>query len=266
MRTGGADRRREWQRPWWQGLLCGLMLWLVGAAQADEPVRVAVIIDDMGDHRALGERTVDLPGPITCSVLPHTPHARPLAEACYRAGKEVMLHVPMQAKNGADRGPGGVDIHMDQAAVEQAVADDLAAVPHVRGVNNHMGSLYTRHPGNMRWFLEALRAEGDYYFVDSRTTPRSVAGQVAQETGVPALDRHVFLDHDRDEDTIRYHFRRLVRLAERTGYGIAIGHPYPETLAVLEEVLPELAGAGIKLVPVSRLVELHGQEEENSHE
>lgn len=243
-------------------LLCGLGALLPAAVVADEPIRVAVVIDDLGDHLAHGQRTVDLPGPVTCSVLPHTPHARRLAEACHRSGKEVMLHLPMQAKNGADRGPGGVDIDMDRPAVEQAVRRDLDAVPHACGVNNHMGSLYTRHPGNLRWVMDSLRDQGDYYFVDSRTTPRSVAEQIAREAGVPATRRHVFLDHDRDPEVIRHHFRRLVRHARRHGYGLAIGHPYPETLAVLEEMLPELARAGIKLVPASRLVERHGLEEE----
>lgn len=151
---------------------------------------------------------------------------------------------------------------MDRTAVEAAVRKDLDAVPHARGVNNHMGSLYTRHPGNLRWVMDALR--GGRLLLRGQPDHGTQCGGTGGAGGRGARHPAACLpDHDRDPEMIRHHLERLVRHARRHGYGLAIGHPYPETLAVLEEVLPEWARAGIKLVPASRLVELYGQEEEN---
>src|SRR5690606_23829095 len=110
--------------------------------------------------------------------------------------------------------------------------DNLAAVPHVRGVNNHMGSLITRHPGHMTWLMQDLARDG-LFFVDSYTHPQSVALEMAREGGVPAARRDVFLDHVAEPEAIAHQFRRLLARARSDGHAIGIGHPYPATLAFL---------------------------------
>ncbi|HKJ75984.1 MAG TPA: divergent polysaccharide deacetylase family protein, partial [Gammaproteobacteria bacterium] len=117
-----------------------LLLWAAGAAAASPPA-VAIIIDDLGDRLDAGERALALPGPLTYSFLPHTPYSARLARRAHALGKEVMLHLPMEAVAGNRLGPGAVTLHMNQAQLLRTVRSDLAAVPHVRGINNHMGSL-----------------------------------------------------------------------------------------------------------------------------
>jgi hypothetical protein len=124
------------------------------------------------------------------------------------------------------------------------------------GVNNHMGSMLTQHPGLMAWIMDEMHAnEPDLFFVDSYTTPRSVALQVADEAGVPAVRRKVFLDDDLDPAAIRSEFARLIEVARRDGAALAIGHPHPQTLAVLREELPRLSDESIRLVRVSDLIQ-----------
>ncbi|WJW75552.1 divergent polysaccharide deacetylase family protein [Thiohalobacter sp. IOR34] len=242
------------------------LLWLIPAAadvppwaqQGDAsglPPRIALIIDDLGGRRAAGERVIALPGPVACSFLPYATHTPMLARQAHRAGKEVMLHLPMQAVEPRPLDAGGLTLDMNRRLFLQTLNDDLARVPHLAGINNHMGSLLTRHPGHMRWLMEALRRQPGLFFVDSRTSRASVARRLAFEHGIPSLSRDVFLDAEPGGEAVRGQFRRLLQRARRQGFAVGIGHPYPDTLKALETLLPALAAEGVRLVPVSELVE-----------
>ncbi len=239
---------------------CAILALLMTAAVpagASQTARISIIIDDLGYQLAAGERVIGLPGPVACAILPGTPGARRLAEQAHEQGKEVLLHLPMQAVDaGAPMSPGSLTLDMTHTAFSRAVIDAVASVPFVTGVNNHQGSLVTRHPGHMRWLMETIREQGLDFFVDSFTTHRSVALKLASETGVAALKRDVFLDANPDPAQIRLEFERLKDIARREGHAIGIGHPYPATLALLEELLPDLERDGIVLVPVRELLPL----------
>lgn len=235
---------------------CLLAMLGTGASAAERP-RIAIIIDDLGYEPDAGRRAIALPGPVSCAILPLAPRSRALALAANANGKEVLLHLPMQA-NGDDGRGAPVDVTLDMSERSFAEKFDAAfdSVPHASGVNNHRGSLITRHPGHMRWLMDKIRERGvNVFFVDSYTTHLSVALDIAAEAGVRAVKRDVFLDADRTPAGIRREFERLKTLARRHGAAVAIGHPYEETLAFLEQALPELAVEGFELVPVGELVE-----------
>ena len=215
---------------------------------------VAIIIDDLGYRHLEGKRALALPGAVTLSILPHTPFGREFAEGAHAKGMEVMLHLPLQPEDSSeDPGPGGIWLESALSEVSGLLTEDLASVPYAVGVNNHMGSMLTRHPGHMTWLMEELDRR-KLFFVDSFTTPSSVALQMAHETGVPAVRRNVFLDANPDEDAVMEEFDRLLVLARERGYAVAIGHPYPSTMSVLERRLPELERNGFRLVPASQLI------------
>lgn len=216
---------------------------------------IAIIIDDLGNDYRAGLRTVALPGAVACAVMPHTPYGAALARAAHAAGKDVMLHLPMQAMEMQRiTGPGEISLENNEAQLKYIVATDLASIPHVRGVNNHMGSLITRHPGHMRWLMTELARYDELFFVDSYTSPASIAYDLALEHGLLAGRRDVFLDADRSPDGVARAFEQLLQKAARYGTAIGIGHPYPETLSHLEQVLPSLQDAGIRLLPVRELL------------
>jgi len=235
-------------------ILFTLLCFLLSGSAVALP-RIAIIIDDLGDRMVEGQRAIALPGPLAMAFLPHTPNARVLAAAAVADGKEVMLHLPLQAVTGNDLGPGAITLDTTEAQFRRVFRENLDSVPGVVGVNSHMGSLLTRHPGHMTWLMDALLEAGGLFFVDSYTTSESVALQMAGEAGVPALKRDVFLDTDPDPAAIRFQFERLVRLAKERGTAVGIGHPYPTTLEVLEELLQHLDEYGVELVPVRALLE-----------
>lgn len=220
---------------------------------ADAP-RIAIIIDDLGYQLAAGRRAIALPGPVSFAILPDAPRAAVLARAANAEGKEVLVHLPMQAADDRLYEPRGVTLDMSREQLRTTIDEAIEAVPYAIGFNNHRGSLITRHPGHMRWLMEELGLRNPLFFVDSFTTHHSVAMQVAAESGVRAIRRDVFLDDDPQPATIRAEFERLKSLARARGAAVAIGHPYEATLAFLETELPKLAAEGYELVPISALV------------
>ncbi len=226
------------------------------AASPAEPTRavISIIIDDLGNVRSEGLRALELRGDLTYAFLPHTPFAARLARLASVLGKEVMLHLPMEAADPRRLGPGGLTRTMGRDAVRRALFEGLASVPNARGVNNHMGSALTREPAHMGWLMDALSDRGQLYFVDSRTTSGSVAMRTASMTGVPTTERDVFLDNDREPDAVAAQLRTLYARARARGSALGIAHPYPETLAVLEHELARLSRRGVELVPVSSLI------------
>ena len=218
---------------------------------------IALIVDDMGYRHRDGQRVLALPYPLTYSFLPHAPSSRELAERAHLLGRDVLLHLPMEAQDHNHLlGPGALILGMTREQVIETLAADLASVPHVIGVSNHMGSLLTGEREPMQWVMAGLKQHGNLMFVDSRTTARTVAAGVASEEQVPFLSRDVFLDNEAGTDYIRSQFFRLIERAKRNGYALGVCHPRPDTLQLLNEVLPSLEQYGVRLVRLSDLLTL----------
>ena len=218
---------------------------------------MVLIIDDLGYHHGIGMDMIALPGKVNLAVLPHTPYSTKLARAGHLAGKEIMLHAPMSNSGGMPLGPGGLTPTLSEAAFTRTLEEDIDAIPHVRGINNHMGSELTTMPQQMAWVMETLLRR-ELYFVDSRTSPRTIAGKTADQFAVPYLSRSVFLDNEATKDAIGRQFRALVRRAEHKGLAVGIGHPYAATADYLKTALPGLRCRGIRLALVSEVLQESG--------
>ena len=220
---------------------------------------LVLIIDDLGHRRRTGLAMVKLPGKINLAILPHTPHAQELAEAGFAQGKEIMLHAPMSNAGGTPLGPGGLTPLLSREEFDQILVSSIDAVPHVRGINNHMGSELTTLPLQMGWVMQTLLRR-DLYFVDSRTNAETVAAKTARDYSVPHLSRSVFLDNEINAEAINTQFELLVQRAEKEGIAVGIGHPYPQTASVLDQALPGLECRGIELALVSEVLERGGRQ------
>ena len=218
------------------------------------PPVVAIIIDDIGYNRQQGLDVLALEGDLTFALIPYAPNALTFAKAASAKQREIMLHTPMSDITRKPVAKGGLTMAMDRETVLQTLNDSIDALPNVRGVNNHQGSLLTQKAEPMQWVMEILKAR-DLYFVDSRTTHKSVAYQTANRYRVPALRRDIFLDHERSLTFLEKQFSELMSIAKRQGYAVAIGHPYPETIQFLSKNLSRLEANGINLVPVSKILQ-----------
>lgn len=216
---------------------------------------IAIIIDDLGNRPGADNRVVALPGPVACAILPRTPAARRLARRANDAGKEVLLHQPLQsARSNGGLGPGAITLFSTNDELAQTLLSNIRSLPNIAGVNTHMGSLMTRQFGHMNWFMQTLKSRPELFFIDSYTTAASVALSTAREHGVPSARRDVFLDGTLSEAAIAEQFERLKRLARTRGAALAIGHPHSQTLAFLERELPLLAAEGFELVGVAEYI------------
>ncbi len=246
---------KRWLFGWLMALL-GIFSSAVCFAESEEAVqsaaKIALIIDDLGNHHSAGEDALALPGMVTYAFLPHTPYAWEQATKAHEINREVMLHLPMESHHGNRLGKGGLTLEMQKAEFISTLEDALASVPYVAGVNNHMGSLLTRDPTAMRWLMSSIRND-NLFFIDSRTTDKTVAGKVAEKNLIQSASRDIFLDNEEDREKIRKQFYKLIELAKITGQAIGICHPYAATVDVLAEELPKLELLGVELVPASEL-------------
>ena len=223
-------------------------------AQRGHGGRVALIIDDLGYDSVLARKFMDLKIPVSLSVLPCAPFTKRIAAEARKRGCSLMVHLPMEPKRypAVNPGPGTLYTTMDAKQILHQLSDDLAQVPGAKGVNNHMGSLFTEDREKMTIVLRALKQHG-LFFVDSRTTPDSVGYDLARKIGIPTAKRTVFLDNDLHPEAIESQVRRLLNMARHKGWAIGIGHPHKETLRLLKN---DLSGKqdGVEIVPIEELL------------
>lgn len=214
--------------------------------------QLVIIIDDIGNNYNQGNAIVELPGALTLAFLPHTPYAKKLANKAYTQQKEVILHAPMENSVEAPLGPGALTQSLSETELKHTLRKAIASIPHIQGINNHMGSALTQNTQAMQWVMETLQDE-QLYFIDSLTSPKSVAYQQAVSHNLPALRRHIFLDNDKSQVALTKQWSKALSIANKTGRAILIGHPYTESHAFLAKQLPTLASQGIELIPASQL-------------
>ncbi len=215
---------------------------------------VAIVIDDLGLLEAATESAIALHPAFTLAFLPYGEKAAELAQKAHQAGHEVLLHMPMEPDGPVDPGPGALITGLAPEEIRERISLALDRVPSAMGLNNHMGSRFTADAEAMAVVLDEINLRG-MMVLDSVTTPNSVVSELAKAIGVPSESRDVFLDNDRDPALIHQQLDELERIAQVTGQAIALGHPYRETIAVLEEWLPAARKRGIRLVPLSRLAQ-----------
>nr|CRH07355.1 conserved exported protein of unknown function [Candidatus Magnetococcus massalia] len=218
-------------------------------------VRIAMVIDDLGYNGPIGRAIVKLPADITLAVLPGGPYSRQLVNIGHRMGRELILHQPMEPKGfpRVDPGPGALLQGMSSKQVQRILNHNLDQFPEVVGVNNHMGSSVTENRGVMNAVMKVL-VKRELYFIDSRTSAKSVAYRAASRYGVPRAKRSVFIDNRRTVSAVLKRLDELVAYAKRNGYGIGIGHPYGVTLKALRMWLPTLEEQDVEVIRASRLL------------
>ncbi len=217
--------------------------------------KIAIILDDAG--YGLSKPTLDLIKdgfPITVAILPNLSYSKETAEIVHKNGGEVMLHLPMEAKDGIKESKGVIAGGMDRENIKELVDMAISNMPYCVGVNNHMGSKATSDKAIVEPVLEVIK-EKSLYFIDSLTTPKSIAYKLAKDMGLATGKRDIFIDNNDESDDVFFYLQQLIKVARKKGSAIGIGHIYKKsTISVLKRELPNLQKNGIELVPISALV------------
>ena len=217
---------------------------------------VTIIMDDLGRSLYTAEALLALPQAVTFAIIPGEAQAVQVAELAYAGDREVMLHTPMEPQGYPAVNPGedALFVEYSDQEIRRRLDEFLAYLPHVTGINNHMGSRFTEDARALTPVMKSLQEKG-LFFVDSRTTGRTLAAETARRYNVPTMERDVFLDNVAEVDAIVTQILKLEAKARKQGMAIGICHPYPETLEALRRELPGLVERGISLVPVSVLLQ-----------
>lgn len=214
--------------------------------------KLAIVIDDFGYRPKEENQILNMPQAISVAVLPNSTHGKAMAIKAHQMGHEVLIHLPMAPLSKQPLEKDTLRPDMSSAEIERIIREAVNDVPHAVGLNNHMGSAMTSNLFGMQKVMQSL-AKYNLYFLDSMTIGSSQSLRAAQGTGVKVIKRRVFLDDSQNEAEIRKQFTRAVKLAQRDGSAIAIGHPHPSTVRVLQQMLPSLP-ADVTLVRPSQLL------------
>jgi polysaccharide deacetylase 2 family uncharacterized protein YibQ len=218
---------------------------------------MAIVIDDWGYSTKNCQYLKDIKSPITASVLPDLPHSADVMQCAHDAGKEVMLHLPMEPHDNSDTYPEDylLKTTMSPIKIDSLLSKILDKMPLVDGVNNHMGSKATEDKRLMTTVFKQLKYRG-LFFVDSRVTNKSVCAPLAKQMEIPFTARDVFLDNVNERAAIENQLAGAVRIAKKRGKALAIGHDRSLTLQVIENKIPWLKSQGVELVPVKEYIKI----------
>ena len=217
---------------------------------------IVLVIDDFGYRNdSISDGFLDLPVPITCAVLPGHNQSSRFAKKAINAGKEVIVHMPMQsaiASSGEDEFK--LKIGMTSEEIEWRLNEALNEIPEAVGINNHQGSKATTD-GKVMAVVASVLKNKNKFFLDSRTSSKTVGENTMRSVGVPTARRHIFLDNDLSIENISKQLNKLVTVAEKKGLAIGIGHVKGNTLKVLEEEIPALVEQGFEFKFLSQVVD-----------
>jgi len=235
-------------------------------APSHRHLKIAILIDDIGQDLKPLDELLRLDAPIAFSVLPFCSHSVRAATRIHKASGEVLLHLPMEPLDYPERDPGegALLTVMSDGEIRSRLKENLRAIPFARGVNNHMGSRFMQDRRKLRVLFGELR-ERDLFFIDSLTTADSQAAGVAAETGLRFASRGIFIDHALDREMV---FRNVESLMTKKGEGcslLVIGHPYPETIRALKVFLPRLRSAGVEVISLSEHMNGNGKARPAGH-
>ncbi|WP_442601253.1 divergent polysaccharide deacetylase family protein [Paenibacillus sp. KN14-4R] len=229
----------------------------LAAASQTTPKSVAIIIDDFGNNMKGTPEIIALPHSLTVAVMPFLPTTKQDAESAHLAGKEVILHMPMEAKSGKSSwlGPGAITSNLSDEEIRKRIVLAIEAVPHAVGINNHMGSKITGDARIMRLIMEECKKR-NLFFVDSHTNYRSIACQTAKEVGVRCIENQIFLDDIHTTGHVMKQISEITKRLQTSDTCVAIGHVGVggnTTAIVLKTKLPEISQQ-IRLVKISELI------------
>lgn len=205
---------------------------VVKQEKRSEKPKLVVIIDDVTLQRQV-DKILDIGYKITMSFLPPTkqhPHSAKVAKGL----PFYMIHFPMQAQSFKFEEENTLHVGDSYERIEKRVRELKKAYPDAIYTNNHTGSKFTSDEKSMDYLFKALKKH-NLIFVDSRTTSKTVAKKYAKKYEMPYIARNIFIDNKKDFNYIQTQLKKAIKISKKSGYSIAIGHPYSITLKVLKE-------------------------------
>jgi len=198
-----------------------------------EKPKLAIVIDDVSNvaqmKRIKGTGLKLTPSIFPPSELSMTSHklAVPL--------EHYMIHLPMESGNEKfNTQHKTLLVKNSMHTIEQRVQEIRRLFPKGKYLNNHTGSVFTNDYVAMYKLYKALDKQG-FVFIDSRTVGTSKVRKIAREFDHRYISRDIFIDNEHNIPYIHQQLKKVVRIAKKNGYAIAIGHPHKITMEALQQ-------------------------------
>jgi len=228
-----------------------------------EPVStsyVAIIINGFGNGAEGTREFMYMDIPFTAAVLPGGTYTRDEARQLLANGKEVIIHMPMEARNMRNVTLPEINI-MDSNTKAEARAALLKAIdqiPGATGINNHLGARVMENEELLTTILSTAQ-EHNLYFVDSLTENSSKALEIGENLGIQVYTAEILIDGRRDIRRIERNLRSAGEQAAEEGFAIVVGHVGQEvgktTAQAIQNMYIELSQKGVHFVTMSELIE-----------
>lgn len=218
--------------------------------------KLSIIIDDFGYFSGeLLEKFLSLDKNISFSILPELPYSQEVMQKAYNQGRETIIHIPMEPISYPQNDPGknAIFANLSEKKIEKRVKKYIKNLPLCIGANNHMGSLAMQYRNVVTPVLKVLK-ENNLFFIDSRTTPKTIGYELAQEIGIPTYMIDFFLDTGTYSDRVSTKTKRLLELAKTQNEIVVISHCTLKSLKELKQILENIEDKNFKLVPISEIV------------
>lgn len=216
--------------------------------------KIAIILDDWGYHNRSLPYLSSIKSPYTAAVLPGLRYTKQAADEAYKNKKGIMLHLPMQPEKIMKLEKITVLKDMSRDKIVEIVDSLAGEVPHYTGVNNHQGSLVTADKAAITTVLEVLK-ERNYFFIDSLTTPKTLAYKTARDMGLRWGKRDVFIDNQKESSYNEKQINELKTVARKKGWAIGIGHDDTVTMETLSRMMPQMEAEGFEFVYAAELLQ-----------
>lgn len=222
---------------------------------------LAIIIDDFGNHGEGTEEMLALDIPFTAAIMPFSEGTLEDKERVKAAGKEMIVHMPMESLIGKKSwvGDKGIFLNMSDEEIKAVVDEAFTVLDGAVGLNNHMGSAIMEDERALNVVVNDVADRG-LIFVDSRTTTKSLAKELCESRDCCLLGRDVFLDSTDDIAVVKKQLMKAAEIAVKNGTAIAIGHVGPEggkiTAQAIKDLAPEIEKMGVEFVTISKMKEI----------
>ena len=226
------------------------------SAGAKHHGKLAVVIDDCGYNNEALKDLLSTGLPFSYAVIPYKQGSGEALRMIKAAGQTAMLHLPMEPLDRGQMSEGDktILVSMSDSEKAKAVKAALDSLPGVSGVNNHQGSRATGDRQTMDVVLKVLKERG-LFFIDSRTSSRSVGYERAKKLGVPTGMNELFLDNEASTEAIYARIKEAMGRADRDGGVVVICHARPVTAKTWTLYLEEIKKTGIRIVSARELLQ-----------
>ncbi len=204
------------------------------------PPQIALIFDDLGESIKDLKEIYSLKIPVSVAVIPGLKFSKNIAYIAERCNFSTLIHLPLEPKESEKyytKKYKFISTSLTPQEIKKLLRYYLNSLRVAVGVSTHMGSKATEEGSLMRVVLEEIKKR-ELIFIDSRTSLKSVAYDLARRMDIKAGYNEGFIDSCRDKVKMREKIYSFLKEAKEKGKIIIIAHPKKITFEVLKEEIP----------------------------